>query len=583
MKKFIKIVFYFGCFLLPVFFYACKTPKTTTATSTTVNPKKLTQQQLLQNTALFMDGLREKYLNNNEKALGLFAQCIKQNPANDGALYEMAFLLYDEHKYADALVLAKDACKKKPDNVWYSLLLAQIYSAQKDYESAEKVYKTLTDKNPDNAEIFYEWADVCILHENYAGAIKVYDIIESRFSRQPETTLQKEKLYMQLGKTSKAIEEVEALISSYPGETQYYGALAELYMASDQPLKAFEQYEKILKINPSDPYAHLALADYYRIQNNSEKAIDELKIAFASEDLDIDSKVKILLSLLNNPSQNKEYMPSLPELARIVTVSSPDEPKAFSVYGDILYQGKDLASARDAFRRVTELDSSKYVVWQQLLQINRALEDFDALSVESKKAMELFPEQPEPYLFYGTSKMRAGEYEQAITVLNNGKNFVVDDDKTLMKFLTALADSYYKMKKYDLCFEAFEKSLSIEPNNTYVLNNYSYYLALQNTNLGRAVQLCERLLSLYPDNPLFQDTYAWVLYKQKKYEEAKKMSEKAVAGSYSKNADILDHYGDILYSLNLVDQAVDSWKKAKENGMNTEILDKKIADKKLYE
>ena len=88
---------------------------------------------------------------------------------------------------------------------------------------------------------------------------------------------------------------------------------------------------------------------------------------------------------------------------------------------------------------------------------------------------------------------------------------------------------------------------------------------------------------MQPDNPIFQDTYAWVYYKQKKFEEAKKWSEKAVAGSNSKNAAILDHYGDILYSLNQVDLAVEFWKKAKDNGLNTEILDKKIRDKKLYE
>jgi len=582
MKKLFKFLLYFSCFLLPVFFYACKTTKTGADTDLISNPKKLTQEQLLQNSALFMDGLREKYLGNYEKALGLFAQCVRQNPGNDGALYETSFLLFDAQKYADALVFAKDAVKKKPENIWYSLLLAQIYTAQKDYENAEKVYKEIIEKNPDKAEVYYEWADVCILHENYEGAIKVYDLMEKRFSRQPESTLQKEKIYLQLGKTNKGIEEMEALIAAFPGETQYYGALADLYMSSNQPLKAFEQYEKILKINPADPYVHLSLADYYRVQNKSEKAISELKTAFASEELDIDSKVKILLSILNTPSQNKDYIPVLPELARTATVTSPEEPKAFSIYGDILYQQKDLEGARTAFRRVTELDNSKFVVWQQLMQIERVLEDYDALAAESKTAMELFPEQAEPYLLFGISKMKKGEYELAISALNNGKNFAVED-KMLLKFYTALADSYYKIKNYDLCFEAYEKSLSIEPNNTYVLNNYSFYLALQNTNLDRAAQLCERLLSLQPDNPIFQDTYAWVRYKQKKYDEAKKWSEKAVQASNNKNAAILDHYGDILYSLNQTDLAVEAWKKAKDNGMKSEILDKKINDKKLYE
>jgi len=583
MKISRKIVF-FSCVCLSLLMcYACRTNQPASKPVAADNSKKLTQQQLIQNTALFLEGLREKYLNNNDKAMGLFAQCIKQNPANDGALYEMGFLLFEQNKYDDALVLIKDACKRKPDNVWYSLLLAQIYSAKKDFNSAEKVYKTLTDKNPDKPELFYEWADVCILHENYTEAIKVYDLLEDHIGRQPETTLQKEKLYMQLGKSDKAIDEAKALIRMFPGETQHYEDLADLYMATDQPLKAFEQYQKILSINQSDPNVHLALADYYRALNNTEKAVEELKTAFASKELDIDSKVKILLTLMNNPVQNKDYFHALPELGKIVTESSPEEAKAFSVYGDILSQQKDLAGARNAFRKVTELDNSKYVVWQQLLQIDRALEDYDALAADSKSAMELFPEQPEPYLFFGLARMKAGDYEEATRILNTGKNFSIGDDKMLLKFYSALADSYYQIKKYDLCFESFEKSLSIDPNNTYVLNNYSYYLALQNTNLARAQQLCERLLSLYPAEPIFQDTYAWVLFKQKKFEEAKSWSTKAVAGSSEKNGGILEHHGDILFMLQDVEQAVSYWKKAKENGIATEMLDKKIAEKKLYE
>jgi len=577
-----KIFFACVCLLL-LMCYACRTTQPTSKPVAADNGKKLTQQQLIQNTALFLEGLREKYLNNNDKAMGLFAQCVKQNPANDGALYEMGFLLFEQNNYDDALVLIKDACGRKPDNVWYSLLLAQIYSAKKDFNNAEKVYKTLTDKNPGKPELFYEWADVCILHENYANAIKVYDLLESRIGRQPETTLQKEKLYLQLGKSDKAIEEARAIIRLFPGETQYYEDLADLYLATEQPLKAFEQYQKMLAINPSNPQVHLALADYYRAQNNTEKAVDELKTAFANRELEIDSKVKILLTLMNNPLQNKEYFTALPELGKIITEASPEEAKAFSVYGDILNQQKDLAGARNAFRKVTELDNSKYVVWQQLLQIDRALEDYDALATDSKTAMELFPEQPEPYLFYGLARMKAGDYEEAARILNTGKNFSIGDDKMLLKFYSALADSYYQIKKYDLCFESFEKSLSIDPNNTYVLNNYSYYLALQNTNLARARQLCERLLSLYPDAPIFQDTYAWVLFKQKKFEEAKQWSTKAVAGSGEKNGGILEHHGDILFMLNDVEQAVAYWKKAKENGVANEMLDKKIAEKKRYE
>jgi predicted negative regulator of RcsB-dependent stress response len=46
---------------------------------------------------------------------------------------------------------------------------------------------------------------------------------------------------------------------------------------------------------------------------------------------------------------------------------------------------------------------------------------------------------------------------------------------------------------------------------------------------------------------------------------------------------MFEHYGDILYRLGDIDNAVKSWIKAKEKGAKSEQLNKKIADKKLNE
>ncbi|MCK9612422.1 MAG: tetratricopeptide repeat protein [Bacteroidales bacterium] len=578
------------CIVLLWMFCACKTPnpswniRGTNESKQGHTSKELSKEELLQNSALFLDGLKEKYLNNFDKALGLFAQCIKQNPNNDAAMYEMASLLFNDGKYDDALVLIKNAAKKKPDNVWYSLLVAQTFIALRDYDNADKTYKKLTDKFPDKQELYLDWADLLIVKGNYNEAIKIYDITENKFGRQAETTLQKEKLYMQLGKKSKAFSEIESLVEAFPEEIQYQGLLAELYMSNNMPLKALSIYEAIKKTNPEDPYVHLSLADYYRIQNLHEQSIGELKTAFSSKDLDIDSKVKILLSIMNlEIDPNDPYQQALPSLAQIVVDSSPEEPKAYSVLGDILFRGKNLSGARDAFRKVVEYDNNKYVVWQQLFIIEFLLEDYTALASESKKAMELFPEQAETYLYNGLAEMRQGNFSSAINSLTTGKNFIADDDKQLIKYYTIISECYYKNKNFDLSFESFEKALSIEPNNAYLLNNYSFYLALQNTNLMRAEQLSKRLISLYPENASYQDTYAWVLFRLKKYEEAKAWIEKALAGSNSESATILDHYGDILYKNNLPEQAVEYWEKAKKAGLQTTVIDKKINDKTYYE
>jgi len=116
-----------------------------------------------------------------------------------------------------------------------------------------------------------------------------------------------------------------------------------------------------------------------------------------------------------------------------------------------------------------------------------------------------------------------------------------------------------------------------------VMNNWAYYLSLRNENLDKAEKMGRKANQLVKDNSSYEDTYAWVLYKQKQYEEAKKWIEKALEHGGEKNGVILEHYGDLFFQLGQTEKAFEYWKKAKAAGKHSDLLDKKIADKKMYE
>jgi predicted Zn-dependent protease len=115
-----------------------------------------------------------------------------------------------------------------------------------------------------------------------------------------------------------------------------------------------------------------------------------------------------------------------------------------------------------------------------------------------------------------------------------------------------------------------------------VLNNYSYYLSIRKENLDKAEKMSALLVKNNPDNPTFLDTHAWVLYERQKYREAKKFIERAISTGKA-NATHFEHYGDILYQLGDVDGAVKQWEKARGMNAKSEILNKKIANRKIYE
>jgi len=125
--------------------------------------------------------------------------------------------------------------------------------------------------------------------------------------------------------------------------------------------------------------------------------------------------------------------------------------------------------------------------------------------------------------------------------------------------------------------------LKLDPDNAYVLNNYSYYLSVRKLNLERAKEMSAYSNKLDPDNSSFLDTYAWILFQLGDFPGAKEWQEKAMKANGDKSGNILEHYGDILYELGKKDDAVDYWKKAKELGTDSGTIDRKINEQKYVE
>ena len=273
------------------------------------------------------------------------------------------------------------------------------------------------------------------------------------------------------------------------------------------------------------------------------------------------------------------------ELSEIMISVHPNDLKARSVYADIMYTDNQFQEAKEQYLYILEQDKSKSQIWSQVLFIQAEQNDFEGLLKTSSEALEYFPTDPLFYYFNGVSNKRFKNYDDAINSLEMGVEFVIDNQNLLLEFYSSLADTYHATKAHKLSDAFYEKVLAVDSNNILVLNNYAYYLSVRKVNLERAKAMSFKCNELEQNNGTYQDTYAWILYKQGKFIQAKEWLEKALENGASSNAVILEHLGDTHAKLNNIIKALEYWNKAKaiNNGQGTEFLDKKIADKKLYE
>lgn len=568
---------------------SCKVSNKTTAQkeepvqSKSAKGKEFNERERIELNYLFFNANKEKMLGNNDAAYSLFMQVLAKDPKNDASLYAMAQISSQQKRYDDAINSIRKALAINNKNTWYQSLYGELLMNSKRFGEAVDVYEGLSKNNPERIDYFFEWASALYFSDKPGEAIKVYDKLEEKIGINAEIVLQKEKLYIKLGKIDKAAAELQKLITAFPTDTQYYAMLAELYQANGMSEKALQLYDKILALDPQNSFVHLSLSDYYRSTGNKDKAFEELKLVFQNKNTDLDTKYKILTSYYNLLESNTEIKEQALELNKLLVETHPNEAGAHVFYGEFLFHEKKFGEARYEYQQALKLDNKNFLVWDQLLRTELELKDYAQLQKESEEALALFPTQPLIYYLNGIANLQLKKYKDAVSVLQSGTSVVVDNPALLSDFYANIGDAYFKMKESQQSYKAYEKALELDPKNANTLNNYSYYLSLRGDSLGRAETLSRKSNSLEPNNSYYQDTYGWILYKQKKYSEAKEWVEKAMKGREAESAVILEHYGDILFKLGQIDQAIEFWEKAAKIGGGSESLEKKIRDKKVYE
>ena len=544
--------------------------------------KPPTEKEKYKQADLFAKSLIEKEKGNLEEAFKLIDQSLSIIPKDAAANYEKARLLLAMGRKDEALEFSSIAVNSDIHNKWYKVLYARIAKANDKYDEYVKVYEELVEEYPTNLDFLQELAFAYYFTGDYEKSINSFNNIEEIMGINEGITIQKVDLYDRQGKPDKAIMEYERLIEYDPNQVRYYALLAEYSAKTNNTEKAIWAYEKILELNPDDPYVHISLADFCRKEGNLEKSFDELKLGLANKELELSTKINILINYYSG-NLNEEQKKQALELSEVLKATHPNDVLAETFYASMLYENSDYTGARELFIKILDADGSNYAIWEQLLFCDLYLEDYSSLAIDSEKTLEYFPSYPLPWFFAGAAYFQNKEYEKALEKLVAGKDFVVNNNALLEQFYSTLGDTYNELGNYKASYKSFDKTLLLNPENTVVLNNYAYYLSLRQEDLSKAETMAEKAVSLDPYNSNNLDTYAWVLFQLGKYEKALSWIEKAYQNGGESSGVVNEHYGDILIKLGETDEAMKYWLQAKTKTDYSDLLDKKIKDKLFYE
>lgn len=540
----------------------------------------------------FTEGEKFFILEDYAKALVYYNRALDINPDNGTIHYKIAEVLSKSDKQDDlvkASLSIEQALKLEKENKYFYLLAATIYNSLGRFDKAASAYESMLEKVKGTEEYLYELAAVYQYGERSDDAIKAYNRAEQIFGVNEVSSIQKLKLYLQSGKTAQALDEGEKLIKSFPGEEQYIMAFTEIISEKGMREPAIRYLEEFISQNPSSGNVKMLLAGFYRDTGQEQKARPFLLSLFDDPSVELTSKLIVLGAYNGELHQNKTKKVSDPDkesfalqLYEKLKAGHPQEPSVHVIGGDLFLSTGKNREAQAEYLKAVESGAANFEVYENLLFLEVRLEQWDQVIRHAEQALEVYPNQSMIHYFNGIAHLRKRNYQEAIASFEQTKRLSSSNPGLVSEVNSQLGEAFNATKEYAKSDKAYEEALAFNPNNATVLNNYSYYLALRKENLEKAEKMSATLIKNHPENPTFLDTYAWVLYTREKYKEARKIMERAISTGRA-TATHFEHYGDILYKLGDVEGAVRQWEKARGLNANSETLNKKIANRKIYE
>ena len=303
-----------------------------------------------------------------------------------------------------------------------------------------------------------------------------------------------------------------------------------------------------------------------------------------NEKLDVETKVSILSRYILRLQQSKQGLENANHLFETLLEQHPEDTELKLMYGGLLLAQEKEEEARFQFQLVTEMDPSQAEAWKRLLNMALKADDWAEVERICTACMELFPTAPEYYFYLGIAYFQQENYQASLNTYYAGLNVIPKENPRLKSdFYGQIGDIYHQLNKKEQAYKAYEEALKYNEQNVVVLNNYSYFLSLEKRDLKRAERMSAQCIRLEPDNATYLDTYAWIFFVQGNYTLAKIYIENALSKDKTNSYELVEHYGDILFMNGEEEKAVDQWKKAKEMGKESKVLERKIAEQKYIE
>lgn len=535
-------------------------------TELVIKTKQLSADESRRYQYFWLEALRQDGMENYTEAFELYRHCLEINPDAAECHFKLAF--FDSAMGRDSLAQKhyERALELDPKNEEFAMSLGSFYLSKNMVDKGAEAFERLIELAPDRIEYLDMLVRIYQHLKDYPKMLSTLNRMETIDGQSEDLTLSKMQVYSYMGDEKGAYKELMSLVKSHPNDLNYKVMMGNWLLGNSKKPEALKTYLEVIKEEPDNAQAQMALMDYYRADGNMEEA-DKLLFAML-ENPRTESSTRIALMrqvITDNEKSNSDSTRVLGIFNRILSMpqktSEIAEMKA--IYMSLKQMPSD--SIKATLRQVIDINPENIEARLQLIDLMWR-DSIDANVIkECEKAIDYVPEAPSLYYFLGLAKYINNDNEGALAALQKGATFI--DDQTpadqASRMYSIMGDILHGMDKAEEAYVAYDRCLEYNPEEISCLNNYAYYLSEEGKELKKAEQMSYKTIKAEPENGTYLDTYAWILYKQERYEEAKiYIDQVMIVDSASLSATIYDHAGDIYVKTGKKQEALDFWQKA---------------------
>lgn len=531
----------------------------------------------------FLDAMIQRQKGNDAAAFDLLQRCVDIRPDASEAHFFLAQYYVKMKDQQRALEHFQKAAELNPENSIYAETLAQLYINQNLFSEATRVVSSLYEKHKDRDDLLELLYRLYYQQQDYDNAILTLERMEAVDGKSERLSYAKSELFTLKNDRSAALKEIKSLADQYPNDLNYRDLYGDMLLMNEREQEALEVFANVLSEEPDNVHALMSMRAYHKGKSDSIAADSLTRRLLFGEKVPTEQRIHVLRQEIMESQNGCNDSTYILNLFRRMLATNPVDVDIASLcvaYMDLKKMPRDsmvavlekiLLSAPDHAPARLQLVS---YAWEE--------ENMDRVIALCSDARQYNADEMAFYYYQGMAYYRKKDNDHALDAFRNGISVINDDSDPAIAsdFYAVLGDLLHQKGLVQEAFAAYDSCLQKKEDNIGCLNNYAYYLSELGQQLDKAEQMSYRTIKAEPKNATYLDTYAWILFMQQRYSEAKIYIDQAVQNDEEHSGVLIEHAGDIYAMGGDLETALKLWREAYEIAPDNKLLAKKINQRK---